>query len=122
MEEQAKQERAVNQYNAQLMALKDRTELGQTKHSLAGSGFTLDDPTSQTIIGQTVEQQTLSELLMVRQGEQRARGVEQQARINLFEGRMAASAKRSESAVGLLKNGSSWWNNYGSGFVNHGAG
>ena len=118
LEIQAGQERAAAQLQAQRDALRNKMQLGDTKATLAGSGFTLNDPTSATIIGQTVEQQTLAEMLVLKQAEQRALGMEAQARQTRFEGKTGRIGQNLQAKAQLMKDGADWFSNYGSGIVN----
>lgn len=118
LEIQAGQERAAAQHEAARKQLEHKMKLGDTKAELAGSGFTLDDSTSATIIGQTVEQQTLAELLLIRQGEQRAQNMEAQARQLRWEGKMNRKGGNLSATAQLIQDGASWYNNYGSGIAN----
>lgn len=118
LEIQAGQERAAAHYEASRKQLENRMKLGEAKAELAGSGFTLDDPTSATIIGQTVEQQTLSEMLMLKQAEQRAQNMEAQARQSRWEGSMSRKGANIGATANLIASGTDWYNNYGSGIGN----
>lgn len=116
-ERQARQERASAQFEAERLRLANKAKLSETRAALGGSGFRLDDRTSMTIIGQTVEQQTLSELLLLKQGEQRARNMEAGAAIERWEGGQRRKAANMQATVDLMKNGADWFNNYGSGIT-----
>lgn len=118
LEIQAGQERAAAQHEVARKQLEGKIQLGDTKAQLAGSGFTLSgDATAAKIIGQSVEQQTLSELLVLKQAEQRAQGLEAEARQGRWDGRMRRKGANMQATVDLIKNGSDWFNNYGSGIA-----
>lgn len=114
----AQQERAAAHMEAARKRQENQFKLGEQRAALGGSGFTLDDATAANIIGNSAAEATLSERLIVAQGDQRARNMEAQARNTLFGGKMAKKAGNLSAIVGLGKDTASWFDSYGSQFVN----
>ena len=114
----AQQERAAAHYEAARKRSENKFKLGETKAALGGSGFTLDDATSANIIGDSVAQSTLAEQLIIAQGDQRARNMEVQAKNTLWSGKMQKKARNMSAWVDLGRDTASWFENYGSKYVN----
>ncbi len=114
----AQQERAASHIEAARKRQENQFKLGEQRAALGGSGFTLDDATAANIIGNSAAEATLSERLILAQGDQRARNMEAQARNTLWGGKMAKKAGNLSAIVGLGKDAVGWFDNYGSGIVN----
>jgi hypothetical protein len=63
----------------------------------------LDDAQSAFIIGESVAEATLSEKLIIAQGDQRARNMEAGAKNTLWEGKMKKKLNNFGATVGLVK-------------------
>lgn len=114
----AQQERAASHIEAARKRSENQFKIGETKAALGGSGFTLDDATAANIISGSVAEATLSERLIIAQGDQRARNVEAQARNTLWGGKMTKKAGNLSAIVGLGKDTASWFDTYGNSIVN----
>lgn len=114
----AQQERAAAHLEAARKRQENAYKLGQQKVGLSGSGFVLDDAQAAHVIGSSVAEATLAEQLIIAQGEQRARNLEEDARITQWSGRARAAGTSMAAGVGLAKDSTSWWDNYGSQFAN----
>jgi hypothetical protein len=99
----AKQERAVAHMEAARKRSENKFKIGEAKAGLAGSGFVLDDAQSAFIIGESVAEATLSEKLIIAQGDQRARNMEAGAKNTLWEGKMKKKLNNFGATVGLVK-------------------
>ena len=99
----AKQERAVAHMEAARKRSENKFKIGEAKAGLAGSGFVLDDAQSAFIIGESVAEATLSEKLIIAQGDQRARNMEAGAKNTLWEGKMRKKLNNFGATVGLVK-------------------
>lgn len=114
----AQQERAASHIEAARKRQENQFKLGETRAALGGSGFTLDDATAANIISNSAVEATLAERLIIAQGDQRARNMETQATNTLWSGKMAKKAGNLSAIVGLGKDTASWFDSYGSQFVN----
>lgn len=114
----AQQERAAAHIESARKRQENQFKLGEQKAALGGSGFTLDDATAANIVSNSVAEATLSERLIVAQGDQRARNMDAQSRNTLWSGRMAKKAGNLSAVIQLGKDTASWFDKYGSQFSN----
>lgn len=113
LDQRAGAARAKSQLDMARKARADKSDLSEQRTALANSGFAADDASSLHIVGATVEEQTLQQMLIKAQGEQEAAGLEAQAKQMRRDGRNDAKATRSEALAKAGGDAVSWHHRYG---------
>lgn len=115
IETRAKQERAIAQMEAARRRRQGKAQLSTQRSLMATTGFASDDPTSLSLVSETVGAQTLEELLVLAQGEDSARQMEFEAKQVRQGGKNAMRNAKSEAFGALVGGGMSWYDRYGPG-------
>lgn len=114
LELQAGQTRAISQLEAARKRRDNKAMLSDQRTVMAASGLTPD----ANIIGETVAEQTLQEMLTLAQGEAEAKRLEFAAQQTRLQGKYDASATRNAGVATLIGSAVSWGDRYGSTFKN----
>lgn len=113
IESRAGQERAIAHREMARKQRENKAALSQQKTQLAATGFATDDPSSLAIVGATVEEMTLQEMLIKAQAEESARGMEFEAKQMRRGADADAKAARSTALATLVGDVVSWRDRYG---------
>lgn len=105
--------RAVGSLQAQRLAKASARLRGTQRAVLAASGFSATDAGSEAIITETVQEQSIQELLLVAQAEDDARQDEFRARLRRAQGKDARSAYNVDAGMALVSGMSSWRERFG---------
>lgn len=106
--------RAIGSLQAQRLMRANQRIRGRQDAVLAASGFSATDPGAQAIVGETVSEMSIQELLAVTQAEQEARNDEYRAQLRRTQGREARAAGFGAAGLALVSGAASWRERFGS--------
>lgn len=113
MDQRAGQERAIAHREMARKQRENKAILSQQRTQLASTGFAADDPSSLAIVGATVEEMTLQEMLIKAQAEESARGMEFEAKQTRRGGDSQVKAARAQALATFAGDMVSWRDRYG---------
>lgn len=106
--------RAVGSHQAQRLMRANARLRGKQMSVLAASGFSATDSGAETIKAETLEEQSIQELLLVAQAEQEARNDDYRATLRRQQGRDERTAGRYGAVDALVSGVTSWRERFGS--------
>jgi len=115
MDARAKQERAVAHLEMARKGRADKAFLSEQRTMLATAGFAADDPGASHLIGETVQAQTLEQMLIKAQAEDSAKQMEFEAKQTRSGGDSSYKAARSQAIAQFGGDMVSWGQRYGPG-------
>lgn len=120
LEQQAGQTRAASQRTAQAIRKRGRLAESTALARAAASGGGASDPTVEDVIGDLAEETEFAALTALFEGEETARGLQDEAfitrhegEIQRFVGRTARRSASREATAGILQSGASLFGKYG---------
>lgn len=115
LDAQARAERAASHHEMAKRMRDARARASETSLAMASSGFTGDDPSSVNLATENAGTETLEQLMVKALAEQRARGMEDQARESRRQGKSIRRASTLAAFAQGVGSAVSWNDRYGGG-------